>query len=270
MPSSGSRAGTGRAARAVALAVALLLTGVGLAVAAPVGPPRDGTAGAAGVPRLVANITATPPAGPIPLTVQFVGNGSGTFSPYSYSWSFGDGSAVATGKTVSHTYRWTGAFVVNLTVTDYYGATAVTSVTVRAGPAVLAASLVASPDSVGIGGRTVLTVNVTGGVTPYSFAWTGLPGGCPTLDVEVLSCQPTQSGSFSVDVVVTDATGDSTHVATTLTVIGNLPPPPPPATSAAAGPLLFEVGGVAAVAVGAAAGLLWRRRRGGSRTGPAA
>jgi YVTN family beta-propeller protein len=52
-----------------------------------------------------------------------------------------------------------------------------------------------------------LQVNVTGGYGPRTFAYSGLPSGCPTVDGATLSCLPLSSGSFTVGVTVGDSTG---------------------------------------------------------------
>lgn len=49
-----------------------------------------------------------------------------------YEWNFGDGNT-ATGRFVSHTYRFSGAFTATLTVTDNRGATAATHRTISVG-----------------------------------------------------------------------------------------------------------------------------------------
>lgn len=71
-------------------------------------------------------------------TVTFDGTGSsdrdGTIT--SYDWDFGDGT-VARGGDVSHSYRSTGTFTVELTVTDDEGATNTTTQTVDVQPEIL-------------------------------------------------------------------------------------------------------------------------------------
>lgn len=53
-------------------------------------------------------------------TVQFSGNGSGGQPPYTYNWSFGDGTNGSTANP-SHTYNGAGPFSVRLIVTDAKG-----------------------------------------------------------------------------------------------------------------------------------------------------
>jgi len=78
-------------------------------------------------------ISATPTAGPAPLTVTFNGGGStdSDGSITNYVWNFGDGGT-ATGKSVTHTYTTAATFTANLQVTDDKGATGTTSVTITA------------------------------------------------------------------------------------------------------------------------------------------
>ncbi|MBI4600566.1 MAG: PKD domain-containing protein, partial [Planctomycetes bacterium] len=70
-----------------------------------------------------AAIDASPPSGPVPLTVDFSGAGSTTpagTALTSYSWDFGDGET-ATGARVSHTYATRGAYTAKLNVLNDRG-----------------------------------------------------------------------------------------------------------------------------------------------------
>lgn len=93
------------------------------------------------------NVTVT--AANVPPTAAFTSsctflvcnfNGSTSSDPdgtiSSYSWNFGDGSALGTGATPSHTYAAAGTYTVTLTVTDNQGATGSVphDVTVAAAP----------------------------------------------------------------------------------------------------------------------------------------
>ncbi|TMI31845.1 PKD domain-containing protein [Candidatus Bathyarchaeota archaeon] len=66
---------------------------------------------------LAASITYTPTSPARTETVTFTGSATGGVPPYTFSWTLGDASTV-TGSTVSHTYASSGAYTVNLTVTD--------------------------------------------------------------------------------------------------------------------------------------------------------
>lgn len=85
----------------------------------------------------IASFTFSPTA-PLPgEAVTF--NGSGSHDPdgsiASYAWMFGDGSAGATGVTVSHSYLKPGTYTVQLTVTDNSGSVGMTAQSVTVSPA---------------------------------------------------------------------------------------------------------------------------------------
>jgi hypothetical protein len=70
------------------------------------------------------------PANPGPLqTIQFMATAVGGTPPYSYAWSFGDGSN-ASGSTASHSYILPGTYTVTMTVKDGVGQSASASKTV--------------------------------------------------------------------------------------------------------------------------------------------
>lgn len=91
-----------------------------MAVSAPVG---------ASFPAAVIASGAT--SGVTPLTVSFSGAGStGTIA--SYEWNFGDGSALATGPTASHSYTVAGSYNATLKVTNSAGYSDTRALTITA------------------------------------------------------------------------------------------------------------------------------------------
>src|SRR5436309_2750679 len=68
-------------------------------------------------PALTASFTYNPSSPQVGQTVSFSGLASGGTSPYSYSWSFGDGST-GSGSSVTHAYSSAGSYSVVLTVKD--------------------------------------------------------------------------------------------------------------------------------------------------------
>lgn len=72
---------------------------------------------------------------------------------------------------------------------------------------------------------------VTGGTAPYRFAATGLPPGLTIATSGAVSGTPTAAGVFTLQYVVTDATGATTTFTRTLTVAGGAPPGCPSTTT---------------------------------------
>ena len=79
-------------------------------------PPTVGVAA-----PLTAEITANPIEGDAPLTVELSAVVAGGTEPYTYSWDFGDGSAVSDQPTVQHIFENPFIYTVTLTVSDATG-----------------------------------------------------------------------------------------------------------------------------------------------------
>jgi PKD repeat protein len=150
-----------------------------------------------------------------PAAVSFTSTPSGGLAPYTYAWTFGDGT-VGIGQNPTHTYTTAGIYTANLTVTDANGATAsaaALTITIH-GP--LAATAGASP----LAGDAPLTVAFTGraagGSPSYGYSWTFGDGTGST------SQNPSHvysgAGTFTATLTVTDAAG-ATATATVTTVV---------------------------------------------------
>src|SRR5262249_45019522 len=119
------------------------------------------TVSAVGLP-LTAAASGSPTSGQVPLTVAFTGSATGGTPPYSYSWNFGDGSAVSTAQNPSHTYSTAGTYTATLTVTDSSSPvkTASSTVTITASP--IAATTPGPPSG----------LTATAGTGQVSLSWT--------------------------------------------------------------------------------------------------
>ena len=152
---------------------------------------------------LVATASASPTSGQAPLAVIFSGGATGGASPYSYSWTFGDGGS-SKSRNPSHTYSSAGSYVATLNVTDNQHTTNGKSlaITVTASAPALAATASALPTS----GQAPLAViffgSATGGAPPYSYRWTFGDGGSSTS--ENPSYTYSAPGSYTATLLVTD------------------------------------------------------------------
>jgi len=81
------------------------------------------------LPPLVTSIQADITSGTAPFTTQFISTGSGVW-PYSYYWTFGDGS-YSTQSDPSHRYTEPGTYTVTLVVTDGRDRTVSDSMTIN-------------------------------------------------------------------------------------------------------------------------------------------
>ncbi len=153
-------------------------------------------------------------------TIQFSASASGGSGGYSYAWSFGDGTA-GSGGSVSHVYTKTGTIDPTMTVTDSSGASYTTgagcSFTVNQG-LTISTPLSVSPNPVVVGNTTTFRVSASGGTTPYTYSYAGLPTGCSSANANPLPCTPNTVAVYSVTVTVTDAQGRTATSTASLTV----------------------------------------------------
>jgi hypothetical protein len=156
----------------------------------------------------VSSFASSPAVTDVGVTVALSVAVSGGSPPLSFDYSsLPPGCGTANRSTLSCTPTTPGVFLVRVVVTDGSGfrTSADLSLTVHPDPAV--SSFSSSPDPVSLGHRTVLSATVTGGTTPWSYAYSGLPSGCPSQDVPLLPCLPGAAGTATVLLQVTDGAG---------------------------------------------------------------
>ncbi len=76
----------------------------------------------------------------------------------------------------------------------------------------------ASRSALDAGYPTWLNSTAGGGAGGYTYSYTGLPGGCASSNVSALLCVPTSGGSYTVQVHLKDALGETTSRTVSLTV----------------------------------------------------
>ena len=169
-----------------------------------------------------ATVSATPSASDVGVAVAFSATGSGGASALSYAWVFGDGGT-ATGTTASHSYAASGTYTAIVWANDSVGGSgkAMTTVTVAADPSV--STFTVSSRSVTSGTSVTFSATVAGGTGAFSYAYSGLPSGCTSANQASLTCKPSATGTYLVQLTVTDAFGKSATGSVTLKVT---PPAP--------------------------------------------
>jgi len=157
-------------------------------------------------PGPVANFTAVPRSGKIPLTVQFTDTSTGNIT--SRLWNFGDGTT-STERNPSHTYQKAGSYTVSLTVTGPGGSGSDTK-TVGGFIQVISAAPVADFTAAPRSGNSPLVVQFTGTSTGNitSRLWNFGDGTTSTERSPSHTYQNT--GSYTVSLTVTGPGGSNT------------------------------------------------------------
>ncbi len=154
-------------------------------------------------------------------STQFIVSVAGGTGVYAFTYSgLPTGCVSSDQAAVSCTPTTTGTFTIRAYANDTAGhsanATATLTVVPSGYPSIF--SFNANPSPITLGSTTNLSVVASGGTAPLSYAYSGLPGGCTTLNVSVLECTSTVSGSFTVRVFVNDSARHSVTDTTLLTV----------------------------------------------------
>ncbi|MGA8424334.1 MAG: PQQ-binding-like beta-propeller repeat protein [Thermoplasmata archaeon] len=79
-------------------------------------------------------------------------------------------------------------------------------------------SFTATPPVISLRNSTTLSVTATGGLPPYTYFYTGLPTPCVSANSSSLVCTPTETGTFPINVQVTDSNGTIVNAQTSFEV----------------------------------------------------
>jgi len=151
-------------------------------------------------------------------TAQFRLVIAGGFPPYQFGYDgLPFGCTSVDQAELNCTPEEVGNYSVLGAVTDSQGAVVSSNVnlTVHPDPSVTVRSSRASLD---VGQLVNLGAYASGGTGPFSWSYEGLPLGCPSENAPDLSCRPSRPGSYTVEVIATDAVGVAARANVTLAV----------------------------------------------------
>jgi thermopsin len=169
------------------------------------------------VTPLTVSISASPNPVVVDSSVTFTTTVSGGDPPYNGTYSgLPPGCSSEDAPTVTCSPTATGDYSVEVTITDSASATQSATVSLdvvsQGGGSPLSVQITVNPNPVTVDQSMTVTVTASGGTAPYSYTYSGLPGGCtaPASTVSSFACTPDATGTFTVGVSVTDG-ADSTQ-----------------------------------------------------------
>ncbi len=166
------------------------------------------------------SITFSPTSPTVGQTVTFTANVNGGVAPFTFSWSFGDGTPNVAGNPATHMYSAKGTFTVKVNITDsstptHQTSTVTTTITVLPTPL---ADTVSGPASGTVGTSVTFTVAANGGTSPYTFSWTATGGSPASGSGASFSTTYSVKGTYVVNATVTDFNGAKAFKTASITI----------------------------------------------------
>ena len=151
--------------------------------------------------------------------VTFAVAAEGGQPPFSYAYTGLPASCLgADQSTLACVPSVAGFYTVVVTASDSLGFSATSSVAVQVLPGLSIAAVRLSQNATDVGLSTVITGQLTGGLGPFTYAYSSLPTGCSSVTASSVSCTPTTPGVYSPVLQVTDWLGFSATGSAQLTV----------------------------------------------------
>jgi outer membrane biosynthesis protein TonB len=169
----------------------------------------------------ISSFTASPNHTEVGASAKLAVTTTGSAKTLSYAYAgLPAGCSSVNNRTLTCTPAASGTFTVRVYVNVSLGVSvsATASLKVNAAPTITSFTASRNPTNVSI--ATNLNVSVSGGFTPYSYAYSGLPAGCTTSNTASLTCTPSTSGTFTIRIYVNDSFGVSATTTLSLKVNG--------------------------------------------------
>jgi PKD repeat protein len=168
---------------------------------------------------LVATIVAFPDSIDLGQTQGFSVITQGGTAPFSYSYSMPPlGCIDSNSPSLSCTPSTIGNYTIEAVVSDATGEKSTAHLDLRINPLIRISAFTTSLARVETGQEFTLSLSTTGGTTPLSYSYSGLPPNCSSVNSPVLHCTPSAGGPYLIEVIVTDHAGKTTSSTLNVTV----------------------------------------------------
>jgi hypothetical protein len=167
----------------------------------------------------ITSFTATPDPADVGTFIAITAAASGGNGYFSYTYTGLPAGCASTGLAyLSCVPIATGAYTVRVFANDTFreSVTSTLSLIVNIGEAIV--SYEVSPGTIDLGQSVIVALGATGGSEPFTYAYSGLPAGCRSLNSTRLSCTPRATGQFPIRAFYNDSAGESASTVYTLTV----------------------------------------------------
>ena len=142
--------------------------------------------------------------------ITFTASTSGGTPPYAYRWNFGDNTTLAsTNSTATHTYTSAGTYAVSVSGTDTTGLSGSSTSNVAVNSPSISLNFNWSPKAHNLGIPINFTVSVSGGKSPYAYAWDFGDGSTVATSLATVTHSYAVAGTYVVTLAVKDTNGIS-------------------------------------------------------------
>ncbi len=155
-------------------------------------------------------------------SVTFTATVKGGTPPYTYDWTGLPTPCIGLNiNTITCNPETAGTYDVTITANDNTGIATDSSTLVVNQPPSLKVSLNINPSTINIGQSVKFTASVSGGTSPYTYSWTGLPTSCISSNTATITCNPNAAGTYNAGVTVIDSSTPTQTQTSTGTLIVN-------------------------------------------------